>query len=268
MKNEVEEHVCTCSVVATTSTLASLPTGPISGIRWPSVMVDEVTMVTPAMCTFLASIASDRLLLAGDPRQLGPVYEEPRKALQEDPCLAWMGRDVFDISGVSKGEGEARRIATTDPRLVRITSQRRCATEIWERVCRLYPEVNHLANEAALAGIRALPPCPGHAVAILDTSGCDAVAVKKQHSWQNEFAAQLALEVASTVAAEANRVASVAIIAPYRAQVQMLRRWLRQEHTAENGPVGHYRVECGTVHQFQGSDADVVIFGLVDGPGR
>jgi superfamily I DNA and/or RNA helicase len=31
---------------------------------------------------------------------------------------------------------------------------------------------------------------------------------------------------------------------------------------------GHAIVEAGTVHQFQGSEADAVVFDLVDGPGR
>ena len=66
--------------------------------------------------------------------------------------------------------------------------------------------------------------------------------------------------VAFTMVAEAKQKISVAIISPYRAQVRLLRKWLRQEQKAENSPYLNVEIESGTVHQFQGSDADVVIF--------
>lgn len=47
-----------------------------------------------------------------------------------------------------------------------------------------------------------------------------------------------------------------------------LRQLLRAERKAENTPYGGNEIEVGTVHQFQGSDADVVIFDVVDGQGR
>jgi len=86
-------------------------------------LVDEITMVTPAMCAFLASRATHRLLLAGDPRRLGPVYESGDGETSED--IEWMGKDIFDKSGVSAGSGEGRQIKPDDTRLARITSQRR-----------------------------------------------------------------------------------------------------------------------------------------------
>jgi len=36
----------------------------------------------------------------------------------------------------------------------------------------------------------------------------------------------------------------------------------------QSTPYDNYNIESGTVHQFQGSDADIVIFDLVDGYGR
>lgn len=87
-------------------------------------------------------------------------------------------------------------------------------------------------------------------------------------SWQNHFTAELAMEVAATISAEAAGSFSIAIISPYRAQVRLLRRWIREERRADTTPLRMVVLEAGTVHQFQGSDADVVIFDLVDGEGR
>jgi len=233
--------------------------------------VDEVTMVNPAMCTFLASLATKRLLLAGDPRQLGPVYEYSPRASADD--FEWMGRDIFDKSGVSNGTGEQRTIMVNDTRLSRITSQRRCASEIWSKVKHLYPAVNNLVDEKHLQKIIELPPCSGHSVALLDTTGNIEAKCKKVHqSWQNQFTAELAMEVACAIASEVtNHIShkiSIAIISPYRAQVRLLRKWIRQELKADRTPYEGIEFEAGTVHQFQGSDADVVIFDMVDGVGR
>ena len=51
------------------------------------------------------------------------------------------------------------------------------------------------------------------------------------------------------------------IIAPYRAQVTLIRRLLR-----ERGPEKDQarRIRLGTVHAFQGSEADVIIWDLVE----
>lgn len=268
VKNAVVAHIRHSQVVATTVTLAYLSSSPIPSNAWSTVLVDEVTMVTPAMCTFLASLAKKRLLLAGDPRQLGPIYENSPRASIED--FEWMGRDIFDKGGVSSGEGERRKIIANDARLARITSQRRCAPEIWSRVKHLYPEVNNLADEKSLQKLIELPPCSGRSVVLLDTSDNIELAVcqKMHHSWQNQFTAELAMEVACTIASEAARKISIAIISPYRAQVRLLRRWILQEQRAGITPYNTIEFESGTVHQFQGSDADVVIFDMVDGVGR
>lgn len=266
VKTAVAEHVKKAAVVATTTTLAYLPTSPVSCQQWDTVLVDEITMVTPAMCTFLASQAQHRFLLAGDPRQLGPVYESGDGETPED--FEWMGRDIFDKSGVSSGVGEDRRIRTDDCRLARITSQRRCASGIWGRVKHLYPEIADATNHAAIQSLIQLLPSPGESVVCLDTSGVQAKCERYKGSWQNPLSAELAMDVAMTIAAESPNPISIAIITPYRAQVRLLRQFLREERKAEITPYARNEIEAGTVHQFQGSDADVVIFDVVDGKGR
>ena len=268
VKNAVAAHVQSCLVVATTVTLGYMPSSPVSQVQWDNVFVDEVTMVTPAMCAFLASLATKRFLLAGDPRQLGPVYENSKYESKED--YEWMGRDIFDKSGVAQGECEARTISATDERMARITSQRRCSGAIWSRVAALYPQVKHNANQTKLSGLTALPPCAGQSVILMDTSKCgdDANCQKVQESWQNLFTAGLALEVASALAAESAEEISIAIISPYNAQVRLLRRWLRQEQKAQRTFLNMKNIDAGTVHQFQGSDADVIIFDMTDSAKR
>ena len=268
VKNAVQTHMAQCRVVATTTTLASLASSPVARLPWDNVIVDEVTMVPPAMCTFLSSLATKRFLMAGDPQQLGPVYEEDRSGIKDD--YEWMGKDVFERSGLSYGDGESRTVMLVDKRLARITAQRRCTTDIWQRVDHLYKDVDHLADESTRKLLLELPPCSGRSVVVLDTSRSSEFALcgRQYGSWENPFTAELALEVAQTIAAEAVSRLSIAIITPYRSQVRLLRKAIQQEKQAVCSPMNRMTVEAGTIHQFQGSDADVIIFDMVDGRGR
>ena len=261
VKTAVAEHVKKAAVVATTTTLAYLPSSPVSSQEWNTVLIDEITMVTPAMCAFLASRAKQRLLLAGDPRQLGPVYENSESETPED--FEWMGKDIFDKSGVSSGSGEERQIKADDTRLARITSQRRVCSGIWGRVKHLYPEIADATNHESLRHLVQLIPSPGEATVCLDTSSLQAKCEKFKGSWQNALSAEVAMDLAKTIVSDTPFPIRVAIITPYRAQVRLLRQLLRAERKAESTPYAGNEIEVGTVHQFQGSDADVVIFDVM-----
>ncbi|MBM3331609.1 hypothetical protein FJY68_07115 [candidate division WOR-3 bacterium] len=261
LRSSVKDHVRQCSLVFSTSTMAYLraQSSPIGDVRWSSVLVDEVTMVPPAQCVFLASLAQDRYLLAGDPRQLGPVSASGglNEAAQE-----WMCRDVFEKSGISRGRGDQRQVQMTDGRLCLIESQRRCCSSIWSRVKHLYTSVRSDVQEADLRWLTDLPPQPGEAVVLLDTSALSAHCEQKRSSWRNRLTAELAMEAAGRVVGESRKPPHIAIIAPYRAQVRLLRGMIRAE--GRSGNWAYSRMEAGTVHQFQGSDADCVIFDMVD----
>lgn len=224
-------------------------------------------MVPPATCVFLGSLAQKRWLLAGNPRHLGPVYEQQFGVQTDD--YEWLGRDVFERSGISQGQGQARRIAHTNSRLAAITSQRRCTEGIWSRVQYLYPETaNATTDETAREDVALAAARSGESTVLLDTAELAQAdqCQKVQHSWENAVTAEVALAAAYQIVLEAEADISVAIIAPYRAQVKRLRRALRQQQ--RSGDRRLRLIEVGTVHQFQGSEADVVIFDLVDGPGR
>lgn len=266
----VDFHIRNARIVATSTTLAYLDSSPIKEQEWDTVIVDEVTMVNPALCTFLASLAKKRFLLAGDPQQLGPVYQSQDDSSEE---FDWLGKDIFEKCAVSFVENQSRNVKIDDPRLCRITAQRRCADEIWNLVSHLYPQVEKDLNNERIEKLRQLPPFPGKSVVLLDTSIIttpDNQTRKRQKhgSWSNSFTAELCMEVATITAAEAISqdlgMTSIGIISPYRMQVKQLRQRIQKEYQATSTPYEDVIFEAGTVHSFQGSDADIIIFDLVD----
>lgn len=266
VKDAVHEHVARCSVVATTTTLAYMPHSPVTARVWDTLIVDEVTMVPPAVCAYLASRAKKRLLLAGDPCQLGPVYEDHNGA--NGNSILWLKNDIFKFGRVSSGELTPEAIKTSDSRLARISAQRRCCARIWDHVSHLYPEVGNEANGSLAQNIAKLAPAPGQAVVLVDTSERRAQCEQMRSSWRNVESARIAMQVAGSLASQSPASYRIAIICPYRAQVKMLRQWIRDEQRADATTFKSVVVEAGTVHQFQGSEAEAVVFDLVDGPGR
>jgi hypothetical protein len=248
--------------------------------------VDEASMIGGSMLLLLASRANQRFLCSGDPRQLGPICEwslgEPPGTVQR-----WIAQDPFEFAGLSHGEGLQRQVNTENPRIARILCQRRCRPEIWKLVSMLYPAVAVRANgillldegnedwalknpvtvldvgSGTLAGQASLPAQVSEdRLAATYESACRQVG----RSWQNPPTAMLAIEAARELRAR-NPKASVAIITPYRAQVRLIRRWLHEE--VKSDPRRWLEgVEVGTVHAFQGGEADFVIFDLVDGAPR
>jgi hypothetical protein len=263
LKQAVAAHVLKAKLVATTTALSFSGLG---DARWSTVIVDEVTMVPPAVLVYLASLATRRLLLAGDPQQLGPVFENAGRLTEFD--RHWMGKDIFEWTGIANWQGHQPTLNLNDSRLARISKQRRCAPELWAVVSDLYPNVLPEAVTGTRRELLQFAPSPGEAVPILDTSRTGTMCKSDSGSWKNEETAHLALEVARTAIAESTSPLAVAIIAPYRAQVRFIQSLLRDEKKGILNAKYLSRIDVGTVHQFQGSEADLVIFDLVDGPGR
>ena len=266
LKDIDEEHILSAKVVATTTTLAYMQSSPVFMTTWDTVLVDEVTMVPPSVCFFLSSLSRKRLLFAGDPRQLGPVYEEHQG--HTDETRRWIGSDVFEFAGLSIGNGENRQIIISDNRLVRITSQRRCTTDIWSTIKHLYPGVIKNVNEKKLIPFLQLKPKAGFGIAILNTSKHkypqNVTCEKSSKSWRNKKSADLSVHVAKILLQTlqaSRRSGTISIITPYRAQHKLISQLLKEQEL-------HQDIEVGTIHQFQGSEADVVIFDIVDDRGR
>ena len=280
-------HLRRARVVGTTVASASLATSPVAGAgHWDTVIADEASMLNGATVLFLASLAKSRLLLVGDPCQLGPIVEWQSSAPWPPDVERWIVQDPYEVVGVSSGRGVSKVVRSDDPRMVRVLSQRRCHPRIWALVARVYPRVDSNVNTPCLEKIATVPPLPGEPAVVLDLSsglsaGVNATDEDPPHvvatayesacrrvgrSWENPPTAMLALDVAREVAAQAPET-KIAIVTPYRGQVRLIKRWLDEEKRAEE--VRRLaNVEVGTVHSFQGGEADVVIFDVIDGPPR
>ncbi len=285
LKQLLSAHLISARIVATTITSAFMRTGAVIGAgTWHTVIIDEASMINGATFLALASIPARRFLLVGDPRQLGPIFEWERQDTPPSDVRHWVARDPYELIQLSIGSGLQKAVRTDDARMARVLSQRRCHPSIWQLVANLYPAVSTNLPHEALEDLASAPPCPGASSVLVDLSGgavpqdsptedqafdvlssryaCACRKVGK--TWENPPTAMRAIDVARGIA-NAKPQARIAIITPYRGQVRLLRRLLEFERTADERLK---QVDVGTVHSYQGGEADVVVFDLVDGPPR
>ena len=91
-------------------------------------------------------------------------------------------------------------------------------------------------------------------LAWIDSSKCQGKDEKKFPRWQNLLEVDLVAAVVSDLGLGSGRASSVAILTPYRKQVDRLK---------EHPKLGGYKERIFTVDNFQGQEADIVVVSLV-----
>ncbi len=219
-------------------------------------VVDEAGMVTRAAAAVLGPLA-ERVTLAGDPKQIGPVSRAAEGAGKG--TQTWLR-----ASALSHLEDAARDAVRADVLLLR--TQHRMHPDI-SRVVSDYCYAGQLADGPGVlerasmpAPVAAFPPLRAGWV-VLDGLTKDARRLshgrgESGSGYQRELSAELALQLAGQAVRAGLKVLCVT---PYRAQAQLLRRLgqragLRQELFA-----------ASTIHRQQGTQYDVVLVDTVAG---
>jgi superfamily I DNA and/or RNA helicase len=223
------------------ATLASLPSTALTGRSFETALVDEATQAMEPLA-LLAYTKARRIILAGDHRQLGPTV------LSLDAAKQGLGKSLFERLLEEHGEGVKKMLREQhrmSEELMGFPS-----AEMYEGELRAHSSVakRRLAEVLPAGTSVDAPP-----FLFLDTAGKgfeDEVEVKGQ-SYFNRGEAELTVARARELLALGLPPGELALIAPYRAQVALLRQSL-----------GRADVEVDTVDAFQGREKDVVLVSL------
>jgi hypothetical protein len=216
--------------------------------RYETVIIDEASMSAAPAMLHAACLSTNRVIIVGDFLQLPPICTAKTPTARH-----WLGRSIYQIAQVQSGD---------DPRIVALSTQYRMHPTIAAVASRLYAKAGlayHSAPNLAAqrASITDLAPAPGSALIFVDTQdGHPTTSRDHAGSPYNIYHALLCVELAQRMLSAPGPSPSITIVAPYCAQVRLLDRMLRQEGINES-------VRIGTIHQFQGSASDVVIFDTV-----
>jgi ATP-dependent RNA/DNA helicase IGHMBP2 len=203
--------------------------------RARTAVLDEATQATEPSA-WVAAGWVERLVLAGDPHQLGPVVFQPGNGLSEG-LLQRLLREA--PAGVEAG---------------RLEVQRRMHADLAELVRDVYGPAYRSHGDVADRGPTwDLPELCGP-VTLVDTAGAglDDARDATTGSWRNVGEAALVAWTAARLRAAGVEADDLGVITPYTAQVELLRR---QPELAG--------VEVSTVNGFQGREKEVILLSLV-----
>ena len=254
----LEDQVLTSARVIGATVSKTIVTDKLHKGSYDTVIIDEASMIPVPYTWFCAGLGRNRVVVAGDFRQLPPIAN----ANERDHPLAWkwLRKDIFTAAGIV---GEDGRVRKNDPRLAVLRRQYRMHPHIGELVNTLVygrdgNPLQHHTDVTALEPIVHVAPAAGHALCIIDTSRLRPWCAKdgNNSSRYNLYNAILALALARDLLGAG--VGSIGIVSPYKAQVKLL-----QSFRDELGlPVA--QVQVATVHRFQGSERDAIVFDVTD----
>lgn len=218
--------------------------------RYDVVLFDEASMAYVPQIVYAASLAKSRFACVGDFRQLPPIVQCNEKNI--------LNKDIFDYLGIYNESFNNHKW------LVMLNSQRRMHNQISAFVkTRIY--MGNLADHSDVnknvADIVSKWPAKENSLAYLniDDFSNSAISTKigKTSSHANLVSAIACVLIALKAKKEGHK--TVAVIAPYKNQVNLIKDILRDLNISqEDGLVS------STIHQYQGKESDVVIFDSVD----
>ncbi|MGW6498898.1 AAA domain-containing protein [Nonomuraea angiospora] len=238
------------------------------------VIIDEAGMVNTPSAWCAAGLATKRLVLAGDFRQLPAVTKasSDRQASEDDKTHArlWMDRDPFATAGLVDAAGSVRY---ADPRMVCLDTQYRMRPAICDIVNAVaYPDAPLRVGRDDVSRLHASPLLDG-ALILVDTTPRrlpNPQGRRNGHKTNPVHEAVIhelirGLQYDEVLPArkwtDQRPMDRMAVIAPYRDQVRALRDSLKYRFGAD------YDGLVDTVHRFQGSQRRLVVIDTVAGAG-
>lgn len=210
------------------------------------VMVDEASMASVAQLMPAIGIASERAIVAGDFRQLGPVVKGDSRLTDR-----WIRGTGFESAGIV----EALSRPGTPEGVAYLDTQFRMHPDI-ARVSNLlsYADRPLITDVSVLNREPSGCPWGERAIFYLDTYDPRLVGIASSGHANELHCRPITALLTSTAR---STLGTVGIATPYLAQAQMVERHVNDVQLAKG-------VFVATIHKFQGREADTIILDLPD----
>lgn len=216
--------------------------------KFENLIIDEASMLSLPYLMAIAGNIAKRIILVGDPNQLGPISINPDRLLRDS---------IFDYCKVFNSE-------TRHPALHQLLTQRRSHAYIVNLTNsvfydgRLQPVIKN-SPEWVSEG-----PLSGKIVKIINS--CREKNKVKMYgtSRRNFGTCEVVMELLEKYYkywCENGENISIGIITPYRAQVRLYYAKVRASY---GNSEFFNNIRIGTIHTFQGSECDIIFFDLVE----
>lgn len=275
--HELEWQAVLSAKIVGTTLAKSYLSDTLRSRTFDTVILDEASMASIPALWCAALLAEKNVVIVGDFLQLPPIVMANTPVAQK-----WLGQDIFFHSGMLEAIKDRR-----PQNFIMLNDQFRMESEIAGIANIYYGEygglISHDNDEQRIkqraefyvwySGKRTK-----HSIHLVDTESLHAwvtgVPQGKSHSRLNCFSAavdvDLAFKCLENVLSELDpntakpvEQASVLIIAPYKPHTARLNKLIDLEYSSRGFKENLNYIRAGTIHSFQGSEADIVIFDLV-----
>lgn len=236
------------------TTLAKAATDPsIYEKEYDLVIIDEVSMAYIPQVAFAVSLGK-KSIVCGDFKQLPPIAHANHPQVNE-----WLKEDVFHKSGVVEGLKEG----ALHPHLFLLSEQRR-----------MHPDISAFTNQfvyfdmvkdyksmyTVREPIANRAPFPKMASILLDTSHMGEYCMRSTSGSRfNLLQVLLSFQVIHELYVGGSK--NIGYTTPYRAQAELMDTLLQDLY---NQQLQNGEILSATVHKFQGSEREVMVFDTVD----
>lgn len=212
--------------------------------KFDNLIVDEASMMAMPSLLTLGHNISKRLILVGDFQQLSPI------SMVKDALLV---DSVFEMSEIN--------IRDTDhPALFQLLTQRRSNEKIVDLINRTFYQGKLIPDAKENEDIINAEPFPRKVIALKKVTD-GAVRYTKGGTRQNKVFAENVMSILDILSQNRHADFTIGVITPYKGQVSLLRA-LKIERNYDDD--FDSRIKIGTIHTFQGSECDIIIFDMVD----
>lgn len=213
-----------------------------------NIIIDEASMMSMPYLFALAQRISKRIIIVGDPQQLGPISLTKKK---------WLTENVFDYSNALDEDCKS---------LQRLLVQRRSHKSIVKLFNdQFYNGKLEAVNEKEPGWVKN-EPYKGVVRVINSGIEGDEVNFKtgKNKSRMNFGTQAKVMSILEDYRKHKMRPASIGVITPYRGQVKLYLHSIRMKIKHDADAAFWESIKVGTIHTFQGSECDLIIFDIVE----
>lgn len=246
-REELKKHTdyLVSKVKVVFSTISNFIINPrLKDSTFDNLIVDEASMLAVPQLIALARNVTKRIILVGDFQQLSPI------TIAGVPILK---NSVFKLCGIDIDN-------TEHPALYQLLNQRRSNPKLVEIINHSFYADRLNAENNKNNPIVARSPYSGCVIG-MDCVMDGAVRFTKGGTRQNTANAKSVMNLLDLYSQDEEDTFSIGIITPYTGQVALLKAlFIEKNYNLDF----QERVRIGTVHTFQGSECDVIIFDMVD----
>lgn len=223
----------------------------LKSFEYDNIVIDEGSMMSLPYLIVMAAKVKKRIIITGDFMQLGPIASS--RSLKAE---RWLRSDLFACLG-DRTEKIIKHKA-----LFMLNEQRRMANAIAELINEPFYQgkLSTISNLGQLSA-KEMPPKPGHVVFVNtgiqpeNKAEVDPNSKSKYNKHSRKIVHSIIREILET---NSKTIKSIGVIAPYKQQI------IDYKIESEGYLEKNIEVIFGTIHTFQGSECDIIIWDMVD----